>query len=66
MEKTVDIFILLILGVIFLTDAGFDIYFNDTISKHISDWIQKSKRHLVIFLGVVALLCIHWIFGNYK
>lgn len=37
-----------------------------TYSEQITGWIQSSITNLVIFCGIILLICTHWIYGYYK
>lgn len=54
------------IGLIFSTDTVLLATGIPTISENMSGWIQASNGNLIIFVGGVALISAHWIFGYYK
>ena len=72
MEQVIVTFILSVIGIIFVFDAI--VYATSSykgkkalsISRNITEWINRSTANLVIFIGSVLLVCVHWIFGKYK
>ena len=60
-------FILGIIAVIFSYDTVAEVFGQHaTISEVTTNWIDASPIHLVIFIGVVASLCTHFIWGYYN
>ena len=60
-------FILGTIATIFSYDTIADIFGQHaTISEVITNWINASPTHLVIFIGAVASLCTHFVWGYYN
>lgn len=66
MKRTINAFILGIIGLIFTFDTFAYLRQNDTISEQITGWIDKSTSHLVIFICLMVIVALHFIFGKYQ
>ena len=66
MKRIITSFILGSIGVIFLSDLFFYTIGHDTISQEITAWIDQGVSHLVIFIGIVLLISLHFIYGKYE